>query len=305
MEKKSGAFRRKKVYFTQVSNTALRDNTLSLKAKGLYALIQSYITIEDFTLYKNYLKQQCCEGEKAFENTWKELKEKGYLIQYRLQDTENKQFYYEYELLDEKNVEFATEIHSKQNRKKYKEKSHTPQKEGMDKNTKAIPTKREGMGIRYNGQGGEYNNTYLNNTYLNNTYSLEEEELIKKIIKEITENTDIKIGPKRKKAIENLVTNYNWELINKALEIAINNSNTNIISYINTLLTDWNSKGLYNIDDVNSMIENRKNNLKTKRKKIEIKLNNVDKSNSKLRFNDYEQREYDYDSLERKLLGWD
>jgi hypothetical protein len=46
----NGSFRKKKTYFSQVSNEALRDNTLSLKAKGLYALIQSYITIENFTL---------------------------------------------------------------------------------------------------------------------------------------------------------------------------------------------------------------------------------------------------------------
>src|SRR3712207_8652195 len=103
MDKKiNGAFRKKKVYFTQVSNNAIRDNELSLKAKGLYALIQSYITIEDFTLYKSHLKKQCVEGEKAFENTWKELKDKGYLIQYRLQDFKTKHFYYEYELLEDR-----------------------------------------------------------------------------------------------------------------------------------------------------------------------------------------------------------
>ncbi len=112
--KKNGRFRKKKVFFTQVSNNALRDNELSLKAKGLYSLIQSYITMENFTLYKGYLKSQCKEGEKAFESTWKELKDAGYLIQYRLQDDtldeNNKKkmtFYYEYELLDNKNIELA------------------------------------------------------------------------------------------------------------------------------------------------------------------------------------------------------
>ena len=50
----SGTFRKKKIYFSQVSNEALRDENLSLKAKGLYALIQSYITIENFILYKDF-----------------------------------------------------------------------------------------------------------------------------------------------------------------------------------------------------------------------------------------------------------
>ena len=95
-----GLFRKKKVYFTQVSNKAIRNSSLSLRARGLYTLIQSYITIEDFVVYKTFLRKQCPEGERAFESAWKELKETGYLIQYKLKD-EKGAFYYEYELLDE------------------------------------------------------------------------------------------------------------------------------------------------------------------------------------------------------------
>ena len=150
-EFKKGGFRKKKIKFSQVSNEALRDNQLSLKAKGLYSLIQSYITIEDFTIYKSTLKNVCLEGEKAFESAWKELKDAGYLIQYRLQDPDTKTFYYEYDLLDDANIDLAKEIHSSQNRK--------------TKNEKAIPTKKEVMDKRPHGQRGIYNNTDLNNTY--------------------------------------------------------------------------------------------------------------------------------------------
>lgn len=101
----SGAFRRK-VSFSQVSNTIIRDNTISLKAKGLYSLIQSYITMDNFILYKDFLLQQCMEGESCFRGAWKELKDKGYLIQYKLRDPVSKTFYYEYELLDEPHVDF-------------------------------------------------------------------------------------------------------------------------------------------------------------------------------------------------------
>ena len=54
----SGAFRKKKTSFTQVSNIALRDKNLSLKAKGLLSLIESYINIDNFTLYKQFLLNQ-------------------------------------------------------------------------------------------------------------------------------------------------------------------------------------------------------------------------------------------------------
>ena len=97
--KKSGSFRSQKVYFTQVSNNILRDKTINLKVKGLYALIQSYLSIENFTLYKSTLQKACSEGEVSFENTWRLLKESGYLIQYKLNNQDGK-FYYEYELID-------------------------------------------------------------------------------------------------------------------------------------------------------------------------------------------------------------
>ena len=139
-----GVFRKKKVYFSQVSNAALRDNGLSLKAKGLYALIQSYITIEGFTLYKNTLLKDCKESETAFESAWNELKDAGYLKQDKFRNAAG-HFVYEYELLDEKDPKVA-----KQNAS-----HHTPKTEGVD-----------ALG---DGEHGVYNNTHIKNTDLNNT----------------------------------------------------------------------------------------------------------------------------------------
>lgn len=97
-----GVFKPKRVNFAQVSNSALQDDQLSLKAKGLYALIQSMITLpseEGLKVWK--IGAQCKEGDSAFESAWKELKKCGYLKQYRIPNTQKKgQFRYEYELLD-------------------------------------------------------------------------------------------------------------------------------------------------------------------------------------------------------------
>lgn len=99
MDEQGGRFRQKKVNFSMVPNEIIRDENISLKAKGLYALIQSYITLDNFILYKGFLQSHCREGKKAFESAWKELKDTGYLLQYRMQNAQN-QFYYEYELVD-------------------------------------------------------------------------------------------------------------------------------------------------------------------------------------------------------------
>lgn len=109
-----GKFRsRKEKPFTQVSNIALKDEKLSLKAKGLYALIQAYVDIPNFILYKSYLQKICIEGERAFESGWNELKDNGYLKQYKIRVYEKddtgkvivNRFVYEYELLEEPNLE--------------------------------------------------------------------------------------------------------------------------------------------------------------------------------------------------------
>lgn len=139
MENNNGSFRRKQSPFSQVSNIALRDENLSLKAKGLYSLIQSYITIPDFILYKNTLLKKCKEGRDGFNTAWKELKTNGYLIQYKIK-LDNGTYTYEYELTDYP----CTEIPSTDNpptEKPVTEKPHV------------------------------YNNTYSNKTNLNNTKS--------------------------------------------------------------------------------------------------------------------------------------
>lgn len=99
-ENLSGEFRPKKAKFAQISNAALQDAKLSLKAKGLYSVIQSLITIPGINLKVYRLKKMCKEKDRAFDSAWKELKDAGYLKMYRMPGGKNGAFKYEYELLD-------------------------------------------------------------------------------------------------------------------------------------------------------------------------------------------------------------
>lgn len=80
---------------------ALQDERLSLKAKGLYSLIQCYNGKPNYRLYKRNLLKLCKEGSKASDSAWKELKDTGYLKIYRIPSGDNDRFKYEYDLLDE------------------------------------------------------------------------------------------------------------------------------------------------------------------------------------------------------------
>lgn len=104
---------RKKVPFAAVSVIALDDENLSFQAKGLYALIQRYITLQDknFVLYKSMLLGKSTNGIRSFNTAWDELKNAGYLKQFRIR--EEKGFRYEYDLLDEPDLETPSTINIK------------------------------------------------------------------------------------------------------------------------------------------------------------------------------------------------
>lgn len=93
-----GFFRSKKG-FTVVQNEITRDNTISLKAKGLYLVIQAYITMPDKKWTKEDFLNLAKEGRKAFDSAWQELKDNGYLKVHFMPD--NGKWRAEYELLDE------------------------------------------------------------------------------------------------------------------------------------------------------------------------------------------------------------
>ena len=97
----NNGFFRTKSAFVAVPQIIARDEKLSLKAKGLYLLIQSYITIPNFKLYKSYLIKNCLEGECSFNSAWNELKAEGYLKIYKVANSDKRGFHYEYELFDE------------------------------------------------------------------------------------------------------------------------------------------------------------------------------------------------------------
>nr|WP_286675608.1 DnaD domain protein [Clostridium sp. DSM 1985] len=75
--------------------------------------------------------------------------------------------------------------------------------------------------------------------------------------------------------------------INKALEFNKGNMN-----YINGILKNWRKEGYPSKDDKFKSKDKRRVHDKSKRK------------GTNLKFDNFEPREYDYDDLEKKLLGW-
>ena len=74
--------------FTVMCNVALVDKRISLKAKGLYAVLMS--KPESWNVSYRGMMQELREGQTAILNALKELEEAGYLVRRRLRDTDGK-----------------------------------------------------------------------------------------------------------------------------------------------------------------------------------------------------------------------
>ena len=110
----------------------------------------------------------------------------------------------------------------------------------------------------------------------------------------VFENNIHKMAPIERKKIIGWSNKFSYDVIVMAIEEAIFNNIKNI-GYIEKILDTWFSKGLTSIEDIKSY----KAKWEEKKKKTKSKENTVD------RWNDFEQREYDFEKLERKLLGWE
>lgn len=93
--------------------------------------------------------------------------------------------------------------------------------------------------------------------------------------------------------------NFSLPIIEKACNICFQRLNRADFKYIDGILSSWNKSNLKTLSD----IENKETNYKSNNQK----KNFTSQSNeiNPMKFNNFEAREYDYDSLEKKLLGWD
>lgn len=90
--------------YTTVPDAIARDGSLSLKVKGLYAVLSYLFKIPDFHFCLGSLRHLCKEGTKALKTIWTSLKCSGLLKQHRHPTGEHNRFAYTYDLLLESDL---------------------------------------------------------------------------------------------------------------------------------------------------------------------------------------------------------
>ncbi|MBE6067335.1 MAG: DnaD domain protein [Clostridium lundense] len=86
---------------------------------------------------------------------------------------------------------------------------------------------------------------------------------------------------------------FSMDIIHRACDICFQRINKADFKYIDGILNSWQKEGIKTLEDID-----RKDNKKTIKKNGSYKV----KMDS---FNSYDQRNYNFDELEKKLLGWD
>lgn len=91
------------------------------------------------------------------------------------------------------------------------------------------------------------------------------------------------------------VYKFPLDVIFKACDICFERINKAEFKYIDGILSSWFKEGLLTVEDI----------AKKDVKKVNVKRNNNFRTNTNSTFNNFEQRTYNFDELEKKLLGWE
>lgn len=102
-----------------------------------------------------------------------------------------------------------------------------------------------------------------------------------------------------------LTYNFSVEIIEKACNICFQRLNRPDFKYIDGILSSWHKDKLNTIEAIENKELSFKNSSAKKNFNNANNSTNIGNSKPPLRFNNFEARDYDYDSLEKKLLGWD
>lgn len=100
---------------------------------------------------------------------------------------------------------------------------------------------------------------------------------------------------------EKWIIDYNFSLpiIEKACNICFQRLNRADFKYIDGILSSWNKNNLKTLSAIENKEASFKNSSSNKN------FSSPKQEVNPMKFNNFEAREYDYDSLEKKLLGWD
>lgn len=113
---------RKPAHFVKIPNDLILDTSLPLETRGLYARVKNYVNLKEKSLRVEQVRYVCNVGLFTFRRIWKQLKDSGYLKQYRLPHGNSGGWDYEYVLLNKADTTTPSLVNLKGEKNSRKEK---------------------------------------------------------------------------------------------------------------------------------------------------------------------------------------
>ena len=296
--------------YVMINKVAIEDTNLSWKAKGIFAYLMS--KPDDWKCQKEDLVKNSSDGEASVRSGLRELRKYGYLIKRSIKNEKNVIVEWE-EILFEVPQEEAKEIFRQQEEKRIEslEKRHAKKEKEKEKATSGKSTTGENDEKSSSRKPTCGNSTcgkppfIINNNILNTDIPTNEiscssrEEQIDDIFNLYLEQ--FKTMPKsRKIKLIDYFNKTNYEFM-KAVLLYVIDYGANKPKYLDIVIDSALANNITTAEEFYESVKKHYENIGAVSK---VKINKKG-NEKKIRFNDFKQREYDYDSLEKKLLGWD
>lgn len=305
--------------YVTINKTALNDTKLSFKAKGIFAYLMS--RPDDWKCQVNDLKNHAKDGRDSIYAGLKELREHGYMIKRPIKNEKNIIVEWE-EVLYETPQEEAKEIFKTQqetNEKATLKRAETMRKkknkDPLTENPDMVAKDEEstygksGNGKSESGKSGNIiNNKILNTDLLTNeiSSSSSKEEQFNYLLNLYSEHYGVITNGRKRKLYNYFAeSDFNFEFMKGLIEY-ITDQRATKHSYFDKTIEALFEKGIKSLDGFVKSIQDHYKNLKNNNSKPQNQNNNSKNNKTKSKASNFTRipsREYNYEILERRLLG--
>ena len=259
--------------YVMLNKTALNDDKLSWKAKGIFAYLMS--KPDDWVCKVEDLKKHAKDGADSVKAGLRELREHGYMIKRPIRDNKNVIVEWEEALFETPQDEA----------KKIFEEQEARRKVSLEKRRNKATNGKSTSGNSSSGKPTFIINNEIPNTELpTNEISCSSESEFKQFLNLYAEYFG-KITASRTNLLSNYFNKTNFEFIKAVLYYVIDQK-ARTHRYFNNTMDSLIDRGITTVEDFKKSLEDHH-----KKKSNYEKVNKA--KDKKLRFNDFEQRNYD------------
>lgn len=274
--------------FTMISNNVTLDTTLHPYAYKIFSLIIQEVTKQG-TFYKQTIANRFGHCKNTFDKYWKQLKDKGYLIQVKKRDSKS-HWTYEYTI--------NSQPDQTQETLKNQQSFHTPKNEGL--------------------QEGAYSKTQSSNTYYSSSSKQPATPITDDrnslLLKELS-SRNISISKTSLTELSALIDTYGNDYISCIIDYCVDRG-AKTYGYIKNTLKALMNKNIYTVEAFKESVrqheEKKIKNRQLKEQRLEQsnlemtkklayapKTSNTTNAPKKTNFNTMDSREWDFDELDR------